>query len=118
MTYILNGSNLRSPGSIDESNSTQVAQQRTLSGSVNRDYFGSNKRVWTLEYRNTKKADYDTINTIYTAYLASGSAVTWSSTETNYSISSTNVHVDLQIRKFTMSGADYISDFTLILTET
>lgn len=117
MSYILAGSTLRNPLSIDETNSTQVAQQRTLSGAVNRDYFGSNKRVWVLEYRNTKKADYDTINTIYTSYLSTGSAVTWSSTETNYTIASTNVHVDLQIRKFTMSGTDYISDFSLILTE-
>jgi hypothetical protein len=117
MSYLLSSTSIRSPLSIDESNSTQVAQNRTLAGTVTRDYFGSNKRVWTLEYRNTKKADYDTINTIYTAYLASGTAVTWSSTETNYTISSTSVHVDLQVRKFSMSGSDYISDFTLILTE-
>jgi hypothetical protein len=61
MSYLLSSTTIRSPLSIDESNSTQVAQNRTLAGTVTRDYFGSNKRVWTLEYRNTKKADYDTI---------------------------------------------------------
>lgn len=117
MSYILSGSTLRAPYSIRDTNSTQVAQNRTLSGAVTRDYFGSNKRIWSLEYRNTKKADYDTINTIYQAYLAAGTAVSWSSTETNYTISSTTVHVDLQVRNFTMSGTDYISDFTLTLVE-
>lgn len=117
MSYILSATTIRSPMAISEANSTQVAQQRTLSGAVNRDYFGSNKRVWTLQYRNTKKADYDTINTIYTAYLSSGTAVSWSSTETNYSIASTTVHIDLLQRGLSTPGTDYISDFDLVLTE-
>lgn len=117
MSYNLASTVIRAPVSIEESNSTQVAQNRTLSGSVTRDYFGSNKRVWTLEYRNTKKANYDAINTIYQAYLAAGTAVSWSSTETNYTISATTVHIDLLVRKFSMSGTDYISDFTLTLIE-
>ena len=117
MAYLLSGTTLRNPKSIQESNSTQVAQVRTLSGAVNRDFFGSNKHIWTLNYQTTKKADYTTINTIYQTYLTSGTAVSWSSTEANYTISATTVHIDLQVRKFTMSGADYVSDFTLILTE-
>lgn len=117
MAYLLSSTTLRAPMSLEVSNSTQVAQNRTLSGAVTRDYFGSNKRIWSLDYRNTKKADFDTINTIYTAYLASGTAVSWSVTETNYAVTATTVHVDLQVRKFSMSGVDYISDFTLILTE-
>lgn len=117
MSYILSGSTLRSPQTIDESNSTQVAQNRTLAGTVTRDYFGSNKRAWKLSYGTTKKADFDTINTIYQAYLLSGTAVSFSSTETNYTISSTSVHVDLQVRRFSMPGSDYVSDFDLILTE-
>ncbi len=117
MAYTLSGTAIRSPLNIDVSNSTQMAQNRTLSGTVTRDFFGSNKRVWVLEYRNTKKTDHDTINTIYQAYLLSGTAVSWVSTETNYPISSTSVHVDLLNRKFSMSGTDYISDFSLILTE-
>lgn len=117
MSYILASTTLRNPLSIEESNSTQVAQVRTLSGAINRDYFGSNKRIWRMEYRNTKKADFDTINSIYQSYLSTGSAQTWSVTETNYSVSATTVHVDLLVRKFTMSGTDYISDFTLTLVE-
>lgn len=117
MAYVLAGTNIRAPQSLEESNSTQYAQQRTLSGTVGRDYFGSNKKVWELNYENTKKADYDTINAIYATYLSTGASQTWAVTETNYAITSTNVHVDLQVRRFTMSGTSYISDFTLILTE-
>lgn len=117
MAYILDGSTLRSPNSIKETNSTQVAQNRTLDGTISRDYFGSNKRVWVLDYQNTKKASYDTIKTIYDSYLSTATAKTFQSTETNYTIASTNVHIDLLERGFSVKGEDYISDFSLILTE-
>jgi hypothetical protein len=117
MSYTLNGTAIKAPNTMQENNSTQVAQQRTLSGDVGRDYFGSNKRIWTLGYKNCKKSAYDTINTIYQAYLTSGTAVTWVSDETNYAISSTTVHVDLLSRGFSVQGDDYISDFALTLTE-
>ena len=117
MSYTLGGTNIKSPNTLDESNNSQYAQQRTLQGTINRDYFGDNKRVWRLSYQNIQKADFDTINTIYQAYLSTGTAVTWVSTETNYTISSTNVHINLDSRGFTVGGEDYISSFTLILSE-
>jgi hypothetical protein len=117
MSYILAGSSIRNPYEITETNSTQVAQNRTLSGAVTRDYFGSNKRIWRLRYRNTKKADYDTIKTIYDSYLSTATAQTWESTETNYTIAATTVHIDLQEREFSVRGTDYISDFDLTLIE-
>lgn len=78
---------------------------------------GSNKRVWVLEYENTKKTDYDTIKAIYDSYLNTGIAKTWQVTETNYTVAQTNVHVDLLERSFTVRGESYLSDFTLTLTE-
>lgn len=117
MAYILSGGAIRSPQSIEESNSTMQAQVRTLDGSINRDHFGSNKGVWKLEYNTTKKADYDVIKAIYDTYLATNNTVTWQSTETNYTIAQTNVHIDLQERGFSYSGEDYLSDFTVTLTE-
>lgn len=117
MAYILSGTTIGAPNTLSEKNDTQHAQQRTLSGSIGRDYFGSNKRVWELEYQNKQKATYDTIKTIYDAYLSAGSGVTWQVTETNYTIASTTVHVDLQDRGFSVGGESYISDFTLVLTE-
>lgn len=117
MAYLLDGSTIRAPQEMSESNSTQVAQQRTLAGTIGRDYFGSNKRRWVLTYINTKKTDYDTIKTIYDSYLADANPVSWQSTESSYTISSTNVHVDLLVREFAVRGSDYISDFDLILTE-
>lgn len=117
MSYILSGTTIKKPQAITEDNSTQVTQIRTLSGAVNRDFFGSNKRIWSCDYSTITKADYDTINAIYQAYLLSGNPVTWQSTESNYVIASTNVHVDLLSRGFTYKGGSYLSDFTLILTE-
>lgn len=117
MAYILSGSNIRAPHEFDEFNSTQFAEHRTLSGSVRRDFFGSNKRVWILSYRNTKKSDYDTIKTIYDSYLSTGTGKTWEVTETNYDVDETIVHVDLLERGFTVRGTDYLSDFDVILKE-
>lgn len=117
MSYILNGTTIRNPSTFDEQNSTLVAEQRTLSGSVNRDYFGSNKKVWQLNYKNCNSTDFSTINTIYQTYLSTGTAVSWQVTETNYTVSSTNVHVDIQQKSFSIPGTDYLTDFTLVLTE-
>lgn len=103
--------------SVEEQNSTQFAQQRALSGAIGRDYFGSNKRVWRCKYENVKATDYAIIKAIYDSYLSTGTAKSWSVTETSYAISATTVHVDLQVRQFRMSGTSYISDFDLILTE-
>jgi len=117
MSYLLDGTTIRSPQSFSESNNTQVAQNRTLDGSVSRDYFGDNKRVWTLDYSNTNKTAYDVIKAIYDSYLSTGTAKSWQVTETNYTISATTVHVDLVERGFSIRGTDYLSDFTLTLTE-
>lgn len=116
MAYSLDSTAIRSPHTFNESNNTQVAQVRTLSGAISRDYFGSNKRVWTLSYRNTNKTDFDTIDTIYQNYLSTNAAVPFATTETNYTVSAT-VHVDLQQRGFSIRGEDYLSDFDLVLTE-
>jgi hypothetical protein len=117
MSYTLGGSTIRPPKSIDEANQTQYAQQKTLSGAVGRDYFGSNKRIWVLKFENCTKTDFDTINTVYQSYLTTGTTQSWVVDETNYTVSSTSVHIDLNRRSFTMPGTDYISDFDLILTE-
>lgn len=117
MAYILSGTTIRAPHQITETNSTQFAQHRTLDGTVSRDFFGSNKRVWVLNYRNTKKSDYDTIYNIYATYLAGNNTKNWRITETNYTVSQTRVHIDLKERGFSVRGSSYISDFDLILTE-
>ena len=117
MSYQLGGSTIKAPQSLEETNNTQYAQQRTLGGTIGRDYFGSNKRIWKLSYKNIRKTDYDTINTVYQTYLSIGTPQTWVSTETNYAISSTTVHINLDTRAFSVGGSDYISDFVLTLTE-
>lgn len=115
--YILDGTPIKRPNSMEEGNSTQTAQLRALNGTVSRDLFGSNKRVWRLEYVNTQKTYYDVIKTIYDAYLSTGDIKTWEVDETNYSFTETEVHVDLVERSFSVKGDSYLSDFTLTLTE-
>lgn len=117
MSYILAGTTIKAPQKMAVANSTQHAQQRTLAGTVNRDFFGANKRTWTMSYSNMTQTDYSTINSIYQTYLSTGSTQTFQSTETNNTITSTNVHIDLVQRDFSTQGLDYISDFTLTLTE-
>lgn len=117
MAYNLGGAAIKAPDSMKETNLTQYAQQKALSGAVGRDYYGSNKRVWSLSYKNCKKSAYDTIKTVYNTYLSTNTAQTWVSTETNYPITSTTVHIDLLQRGFSVQGSDYISDFDLILVE-
>lgn len=117
MAYLLSGSTIKAPQDMAEVNSSQFAQNRVLSGAIARDFFGSNKRSWILKYRNIKKSDYDTINTVYQSYLTNGTVKTWQVTETNYTVASTNVHVDLVERGFNVGGEDYLSNFDLVLTE-
>lgn len=117
MSYTLSGTAIRAPLTLNEKNLTQYAQQKTLSGSVGRDYFGSNKRVWTLSYENVNATDYATIYAIYQSYLTTGSAKAWVVDETNYTVAATTVHIDLLDRGFKVGGTDYLSDFDLILTE-
>lgn len=115
--YILNGTQIRAPHSMREMNDTQMAQQRTLNGSINRDYFGSNKREWQIDYNNVLPAVYNTIKSIYNTYLSTAVAVTLEVTEANYTIVETTVHITFKDRGFNTKGEDYLSDFTLILTE-
>lgn len=117
MAYLLDGTEIRSPHELSEKNDSQYAQNRTLDGQVNRDYFGDNKRIWRLQYRTVNATDYAAIRAIYDSYLASAIAKTWEVTETNYTVSATTVHIDLIERGFNVKGSDYLSDFDLILTE-
>lgn len=117
MAYILDSTTIRRPYEFEERNSTQMAQHRTLDGTIARDYFGDNKRVWVLTYTNTNSTDFSVIKTKYTNYLANATPLTWEITETNYDVDQTNVHVDLLERGFSVRGTDYLSDFDLILTE-
>jgi hypothetical protein len=117
MAYILDSTTIRRPYELNEKNSTQYAVQRTLNGAINRDYFGDNKRVWELKYEVVTKTDYDTIKTIYDSYLSTNTSKTWETTEANYTISQTRVHIDLEERDFSVKGTDYLCSFTLTLTE-
>lgn len=117
MSYSLNSTTIRRPTRMREDNSTQYAANRTLGGSNTRDYFGNNKRVWTLEFDNLNATDYTTINTLYQAFLTTKAVVPFQISEGNYALGPVNVQVDFLTRSFNIPGSSYLSDCTLILTE-
>ena len=117
MSYLLASTVIKRPKRILVKNDTQFAQQRTLKGNIGRDYFGDNKRVWLFEYPLITKADFDVIDAIYQSYLTLGTPKTFQSTETNYLVSSTLVHMDIPDRDFNVGGDQYISNFSMTLTE-
>lgn len=117
MAYVLSSTTIRRPVNINESDSTLVTEHKALDASVSRDYFGSNKRMWTLDYQNVNVDDYESINTIYQDYVSNSIPKSWQSTEPNNIIDITTVHVDLIQRDFTIHGYTMLSDFSLILTE-
>jgi len=117
MSYLLDGTEIRRPSSIKEQDSKQYAQHKALNSTVSRDSFGSAKRIWVLNFRNCNATDYATLKTIRDTYRSNDTTVTWESTETNYTIASTNVHIDMDNRGISIPGTDYLSDFSITLTE-
>lgn len=117
MSFILNGSTIRRPNKLNETNLTQFAEQQTLSGAIGRDYFGNNKRIWTLQYDNLNATDYAALKALYNTYLTNGTGLSWQVTEANYTVAATTVHVDLQNRDFTVPGSSYLSGVSLVLKE-
>jgi len=120
MAFVLAGSDIRRPIKLQEKKLERYAQVQTLDGTINRDYYNSlvgTKRIWTLSYENATAAEYATIKTIYDTYKNTDTVQTWEVTETNYTVTSTNVHIDLIDREFSHAGTDYLSSFELVLTE-
>lgn len=117
ITYVLNGIVIPPPQEMTETNSTLYAQIRVLQGDVSRKYYGDNKRMWILSYKNTKVATYDLIKELYDLYLNTNNLITWQITGDNYYVNESSVHIDIPRRTFSNSGETYISTFNLILTE-
>lgn len=115
MSYLLGGTEIPRPQSMSVSRMSQYAQNKTLDGSVNRDYFGEDKLVFVLEYGNLLPADYTTLLGRYDEYIANG--LRFFDTTGEAVVYGTLVHVDLVPREYTVKGSSYISDTTLVLTE-
>lgn len=116
MGYTLNATSIKSPKNMRVDNSTQYAENRTLGGSVGRDYFGSNKQIWVLDYENLNSTDFATIQTLYQLYLSNHSPLAFVISEGVYTATA-SVHVDLLTRSFGIPGSSYLSTTTLTLKE-
>lgn len=115
MSYLLGGVSIKRPSSMSVSRESQFAQQKTLDGSVNRDYLGSDKLVFELVYDNITTGDYTVLIERYDDYIDNGTRFFDTTGEAvEYG---TLVHVDLRPREFRVKGSSYISRAVLILTE-
>jgi hypothetical protein len=116
--FTLGGTAIRSPNSMRETTQKQYAQQRPLSGSVNRKYYGSTKRVWELQYNNLNKTDYNTIRALYNSYLSTGTPQAFLLTSSGFTdFLSTNVHLSMPDTGFPKTATYYLTNFTLTLKE-
>ena len=115
MSYQLAGTTIKRPTSMNWTRTSQFAQNRTLDGSVTRDYFGDDKNVWELTYENISNADYLSILALYDDYIANG--VRYFETPGENITIGAYVHVSVNQRSFTVGGTDYLAGFTLVLTE-
>lgn len=116
--FILDGTQLKRPTKLSESDTDQYAQVRTLANTIGRDYFGAlGKRVWTLDYVTTTPSDYAVAKAIRDSFRSTATPKTWQVTEANYTVASVLVLIDLVQRKFSVGGTTYLSDYSLILTE-
>jgi hypothetical protein len=84
----------------------------TIDGTSKRD-ITARKWQYLLEYKNISTTDANTIYTIYNLQTT----VTWQVTETNFTVSSRDVHVDISPRQYFTHGSDYLVNLILTLTE-
>lgn len=94
---------------------SQFAENKTLDGSVNRDYFGDDKNVWELHYDLINNDDYSTILSIYDDYINVGTRY-FETTGEAITIG-TLVHVQVNQRSFNVGGSQYLAGFVLTLIE-
>lgn len=117
-TITLDGLNIRTPNKLTDVTANMYAEQRPLTGSVNRKYYGDTKRAWELEYKNLNQTDYKILRTIYRSYLSAGQTKSLAITGTAYfNAISTTVHIDMRQVDFPRSGTFYLTNFTLTLKE-
>lgn len=111
------GVSIKRPNELVESRLPVMALQRTMAGSVATDQLNTGNRVWELTYRDVLKSDFDTINDIYQEYLGRDFTMSFQVIQSNYVVPRVQVHIDLQVRSFSVGGSSYLSNFSLILTE-
>jgi hypothetical protein len=112
MAYILDGTTIKSPRALREAPLNIETEHQTISGDTKKD-ITARKMRYILFYENILKTDADTIFSIYDQKAV----VTFQVTDTNKTISSRNVHVDVSGREYATLGTSYLVTFNLILTE-
>ena len=111
MAYILNGTTLKSPTTFDRETIESSVKHNLLTGRTVKD-IRNRKDRFILTFQYLSAAERNAIINIWQLETC----VTFEVTETNLTIASTDVHVEIPERGY-LKGGDYREFFTLILTE-
>lgn len=111
MAYVLDGTTLKAPTDFSRETIETSASNNSIEGRTTKDIMNRKYR-YVLVYNWLSASERNDIITIYDKEAC----VTFEVTETNLTISETEVHVDIPRRNY-HKGADYRENFTLILTE-
>lgn len=112
MAYILNGTTLKNPIDFQRAPIKVGKENISLTGKTTEDIRNQKER-YTLVFEALSAAERNAIVAIYELQAA----VTFEVTETNLTIASTNVIVDIESARTYIKGGDYLENLTLNLTE-
>jgi hypothetical protein len=112
MTYLLGGVTLPNPKSFTRKFLETGAENLIIEGKTTK-RVENRKEQFTLNYTNLTVAE---VNNILSEYELN-SVRDFSVTETNLSISSTPVLIDVMDREYVPAGESYRENLTLVLTE-
>ena len=112
MSYVLGDVTLPSPTNFRREYIERSASNDMLDGTTKKDITNRKER-FILEFNNISQTDVSTILSEYNLETTRDFEVT----ETNLTISSTQVHIDIGRRNYPTKGTDYREELTLLLTE-
>lgn len=112
MAWILGDTTLPRPHSFTRQQIEYSTKHDTLTGRTTKD-FRSRKEGYRLLFKYLTQAEVVEILSEY----AKNTLVNFSVSETNLTIASTPVHIEIQSRDYNTPGADFREDIELLLVE-
>lgn len=112
MSYLLGSITLPRPAGFQKEVIETAQKIMTLAGATKKDYTNRKYR-YVLEFKYLTQAEVSQILSEYDLQVTRN----FSSTETNNTIASTPVHIEIERREYNTPGNEYREDITLYLEE-
>lgn len=112
MSYTLGDTTLPTPVNFSRKYIETGSKVTTLDGTTSQDIM-NRKEEYVLEFKNLTQAEVGNILSEYNLQTTRNFAVS----ETNLTISSTPVHIDITGREYNAKGNEYREDLVMVLTE-